>query len=176
MIFNDISLYIFLTIILVTALITDISSRKIPNMLTFPSMIIAIGYHSLLNGFNGFLFSIEGIGLGMAAFILIYMVGGMGAGDVKLMGAVGGFLGPEGIFAACIFTALFGGLYSLLVLAFNGCLIETMKRYGTILKTFFLTKKIVLVPSSLEVKKLKICYGIAIAFGTTLSILWENFI
>jgi prepilin peptidase CpaA len=139
-------------------------------------MIIAIVYHTSLYGLDGFLFSIEGIGLGMAVFILFYITGGMGAGDVKLMGAIGGLLGPNGVFAAFLFSAIIGGLYSLGALALNGHLIDSLRRYGITIKTFILTRRLVLIPSSEEVKKLRICYGVAIAIGTIFSVFWKNFI
>jgi prepilin peptidase CpaA len=164
MIFNDTTIIILITILLTIAVITDVRSRRIPNMLTFPAVIAAIAYHSWLSGFDGLLFSIEGIGVGLAVFIVFYLAGGMGAGDVKLMGAVGGFLGPKGVFIAFLCTALIGGIYAMAMLAFHG-----YKRYGSILKTFVLTRKIIYIPRSNEEKGFRLCYGVAIALGTLLS-------
>jgi prepilin peptidase CpaA len=170
MIFNDTNIIILITILLTVAVINDIRSRRIPNMLTFPAVIAAIAYHSWLSGFDGFLFSIEGIGVGMAVFIVFYLAGGMGAGDVKLMGAVGGFLGPKGVFIAFLCTAVVGGVYALSMLMFHGYIKDTLKRYGSILKTFLMTKKIIYIQSSNEEKGLRLCYGVAIAIGTWISI------
>ncbi len=174
MILNETNM--FLITIFLIAIINDIRFRKIPNLLTYPSMMIAIVYHTFINGFEGFLFSLEGLGLGIAVLTVFYLMGGMGAGDVKLMGAVGGFLGPKGVFTAFLFTALVGGVYALALLALRGYLKGTLKRYGLILKTFLLTKKIIYVSSSKEEKKLRLCYGVAIASGTLLSLFFEDLI
>jgi prepilin peptidase CpaA len=106
----------------------------------------------------------------MAVFIVFYLAGGMGAGDVKLMGAVGGFLGPKGVLIAFLCTAVVGGVYALSMLAFHGYLIKTIRRYGSVLKTFLLTKEILYIQGSNEEKGLRLCYGVAIAAGTWISI------
>ncbi len=167
---------IFLLVILAIAVIHDIRFKKIPNLLTYPCMFTAIIYHTYMNGLAGFLFSLEGIGLGMAVLMIFYLMGGMGAGDVKLMGAVGGILGPKGVFIAFLFTAIVGGIYSLILLAFHGDLIEKLKRYGMILKGFILTKNIINVSSSKKKTKLRLCYGVAIAIGTMISLFFRDLI
>lgn len=176
MIYTDINIFILLSSILIIAVVNDLRFQKIPNILTFPAMVVAIAYNSWFNGLEGFLFSVEGIGLGMAVFIAFHLFGGMGAGDVKLMGAVGGFLGPKGVFIAFLFTALTGGIYSLVILAFHGYLRGTARRYGTMLKTYLLTQKIVYTPASKEESKLRLCYAVAIALGTFITYFFESFI
>lgn len=170
----EISLIIFLIIVLIIATVKDIRFRRIPNWLTFPTMIVAIAYHTGMKGLEGFFFSIEGIGVGMAVLILPYLMGGMGAGDVKLMGAVGGLLGPKGAFVALICTALIGGIYAIISLAFYGELRKTIKRYWMVLLTFIFTKRFVYIQPSESVKKLKLCYGVAIALGSLSSLLVEG--
>ena len=94
----------------------------------------------------------------------------MGAGDVKLMGAVGGLLGPKGVFVAFIFTAIIGGIYALVILTLHGLLKETFKRYWMILKTFIFTQKFIYTLPSERGKKPRLYYGVAIALGTIISI------
>jgi prepilin peptidase CpaA len=165
---------IFLTIILVVATVKDIKFRKIPNWLTYPTMIVAIAYYTGMNGLEGLLFSLGGIAVGMAVLIPLYLMGGMGAGDVKLMGAVGGLLGPKGVLIALLCTALIGGIYAIISLAFYGELGKTIKRYWRILLTFILTKKFIYIQPHENIKKLKLCYGVAIALGTFSSIFVEG--
>ncbi len=57
--------------------------------------------------------STGGLFLGVAFLLPVYLIGGMGAGDVKLMGAVGSILGPQGVFIAFLYSAIAGGLYAL---------------------------------------------------------------
>jgi len=156
--------------------IRDIRFQKIPNWLTYPTMIVSIAYHSSFNGFRGLLFSIEGVCLGIALLILPYLFGGMGAGDVKLLGAVGGVLGPKGVFVAFLFTAIVGGIYALVLLAVNGYLKETINRYKTILMTFLLSKKFFYIPIPERKKSPRLCYGIAIAVGTLISLFGRSVI
>jgi prepilin peptidase CpaA len=176
MIITDTNILILLAGLLTIAVVNDLRFQKIPNILTFPAMALAIAYHSWFSGLEGFLFSIEGIGLGMAVLIAFHLFGGMGAGDVKLMGAVGGFLGPKGVFIAFLLTALTGGIYSLVILAFKGYLMGTLKRYGTMFKSYIVTRKIVYVSASKEESKLRLCYGVPIAMGTLLTFLLKSFI
>jgi prepilin peptidase CpaA len=163
-------LFLFLTIVLLIAVISDIRLHKIPNWLTYPAMMGAIIYHTSTRGIGGFLYSVEGVGAGFAVLIIFYLMGGMGAGDVKLMGAVGGLLGPKGVFTAFVFTAIMGGLYALALLTFHGHLKETAKRYGAILKTFMLTKELIYTAPAKFEKKPRLCYGVAIALGTLISV------
>jgi prepilin peptidase CpaA len=83
-----------LIMVLILALITDIRSHKIPNWLTYPTIFLAILLYFDVDGFRGLLFSTEGFGLGLVLLMPFHMLGLMGAGDVKLMGAVGAVLGP----------------------------------------------------------------------------------
>ncbi len=105
--------------VLIIAMITDIRSNRIPNWLTLPAIIIGLGINFISAGAGGLLFSIEGLLLGMGLFIVLYMLGGMGAGDVKLMGAVGAMLGPQMVLWAALYTAIAGGIYALAVIVFH---------------------------------------------------------
>ncbi len=54
---------LFLILILLIAMVSDIRSQKIPNRLTYPAMLVALIYHTVINGGDGLLFSAEGLGL-----------------------------------------------------------------------------------------------------------------
>jgi len=165
---------LFLLALLITAALYDIRFQKIPNLLTLPSILMAIFYYTFIKGFEGFLLSVGGVGLGISLMLVPYLMGGMGAGDAKLMGAVGGLLGPKGVFIAFLLTALIGGVYAMVVLAFYGSLRETCLRYWLIFKTFFLAGKIIYIPPSEQEKKPRLRYGVAIALGTIMSVIMKN--
>src|SRR5690349_15418627 len=99
-------LQLILASVLLVAGVTDLRSSKIPNWLTLSTMVAGLLGHSLLNGLPGLLFSAKGLGLGLAMFLLLYIIGGMGAGDVKLLAAVGSFIGAEGVLSAGITAML----------------------------------------------------------------------
>lgn len=160
---------IILLIILATAVATDLLYRKIPNALTISAAACGLLYHIYLNGLDGFLFSLEGLLLGLGLLLFFHVFGMMGAGDVKLMGAVGSILGPAAVFKAFLFTAIAGGIFALIVLAWHGQLFSFMKRIWLSLKLSLLTRGLTLAPNE-QKSPLILCYGIAIAIGTSLSI------
>lgn len=137
-------------------------------------MAAAAIYHSAINGLAGFLFSFEGIVVGIALLIVPYLMGGMGAGDAKLMGAVGGLLGPKGVFVAFLFTALVGGVYAFIVLVSHRFFKKTCSRHRLMLSNFFLTRKFAYIPPSYDENKTKLRYGVAIAIGTFLSVFLKD--
>ncbi|MGA1863859.1 MAG: prepilin peptidase [bacterium] len=174
--FTEIFPVVFLSIVLIIAAISDIRSHKIRNWLTFPAIGVGIIYHTYIKGFQGFLFSTKGVFLGFAFLLVFYLMQGTGAGDVKLMGAVGGLLGPLGVFKAFLFTALTGGIYAIVLLALHGGagllgIKDKLKRYGMMLRTFFSTSKIIYIPPENKVEKPVLCYGAVIALGTFISLL-----
>ena len=170
----DVFLIIFLSIILIAAAVNDLLFQKIPNLLTYPGMAVALVYHFMMNGLDGLLFSAGGLALGTAVFILPYLMGGMGAGDAKLMGTVGAILGARGVFIAFLFTAIIGGVYALIVVLikrqhFKGF----FTKQAATLKTFIFTKQFIPIQGDQNEKKPKLCYGIAIAIGTLFSVFLE---
>lgn len=170
----DILLIICLFSVLIVAAVSDLRFQKIPNYLTYPAMFIALAYHGVTNGLEGLLFSAGGLALGIAIFILPYLMGGMGAGDAKLMGAVGAMLGPRGVFIAFLFTAIVGGVYALIILLINRQYSkEFITRHATTVKTFVLTRCFIPIPGAEDEKKPRLCYGVAIALGTFLYMFLE---
>jgi len=167
---DEIAPRIFLILVLLIAMINDVRFRKIPNWLTLSAVILSMGYHTSTKGLSGFVFSAQGVGVGMAALAIPYLMGGTGAGDVKLMGGIGSLLGPKGAFIATIFIFLMGGIYAIVLLIVHRYFKEAMKRYWSILKTFLLTRKIVYLPPSENEEKPKLCYAVPIALGTFISL------
>ena len=158
-----------LCVILTIAAAIDLQYRRIPNALTLPAIICGLIYHSYLSGLDGFLFSSGGTLLGLGLLLLFYILGMMGAGDVKLMSAVGSILGPAGVFKAFLFTAIAGGIYAVIVLARDGQLIGFLRRMVMSLKLSIMTRVPTLLPNENK-KSPVLCYGIAIAIGTSLSL------
>jgi prepilin peptidase CpaA len=167
----DVTLMAYLGGILVIAAITDIRSQRIPNMLTFTTMGLSLLYHIQGSGLHGLFFSLSGLALGLAFFMLPYLMGGMGAGDVKLLGAVGAALGPKGVFAAALCTALVGGVYAaaLILIKYKDCK-GLVARYTTTFKIFASTGELFTIPADENETQPKLCYGVAIAIGSLCSV------
>ena len=157
----------FLFALLLLCAVTDIRVNKIYNVFTIPSTALAIGLHSLANGMEGFLFSTAGMAAGLGLLIIPYLMSGMGAGDVKLMGAVGSFLGTQATLGAFLFIALAGGIYSLALIlirrdVFKGFLSEKL----LVLSSMVMLRQYVPIQIESSEQKPRLKYGVAIALGT----------
>src|SRR3954451_14942461 len=101
----------------------DCKYRKIPNWLNLSGLILGFGLNTLFGGTSGFVSAGQGFLLALAIYLPLYLIKGMGAGDVKLMGAIGSLVGPSNWFQIFVATALFGGLAAAM-------LALTKKRFG----------------------------------------------
>ncbi len=102
-------------------------------------------------------------------------MGGMGAGDTKLVGAIGAIIGPKGVLIASLFIAVTGGVYALIVFLLNNQYLKSfITRSALTAKTFALTRHFIPIPTDETEKKPRLCYGVAIAIGT-LFYIFSNF-
>ncbi len=139
------------------AAVADVWSRRIPNWLTFGALVLGILLNTWLHGLEGALASLAGAALGVAVLLPFYAIGVMGAGDVKLMGALGALLGPQALVSVAVYTAIAGGLLSIVILAFNGRLLETMS--GLVIRRQLPARNGATAP-----------YALAIAAGVVMSV------
>ncbi|WP_461211313.1 A24 family peptidase [Desulfocurvus sp. DL9XJH121] len=167
--------HLVLFAILVAASVFDLRERRIPNRLTYPAMLLALAWNAALGGPTGLLNSFYGLGLGLGVMLIPYLMGVMGAGDVKLMAAAGAFLGPQGALAAFIFTSLAGGVYALVVLSLH---MTVFKRVASSIKDSMglmaVTGRWIYSPQDTEGALPKLAYGVAIAVGTTAAMIYSH--
>ena len=104
------------------ASITDVRTRRIPNVLTFGATIAALLFHVSTGGTSGLTTSVGGWMLGAALFFPVFALRGMGAGDVKLLAAVGAWLGPLPVVWVALVTTIAGGAIALVVSLVHGYL------------------------------------------------------
>jgi prepilin peptidase CpaA len=156
--------------ILLTAAITDLKRRRIPNRLTFAAMAAGLIAQAGHDGWLGAVSSLAGITLGLGLLLPVYAMGGMGAGDVKLLGAVGGFLGPGGVVTAFLVSAGVGGLYAFAVWLSHWGIRDGFRRLLSLLTTLCLTGRLRSALTSPDSQP-QLRYGVAIALGTMLSVL-----
>jgi prepilin peptidase CpaA len=119
-------------VVLVAALITTVTDLwrfKIYNVLTLPLLLSGLAYHFFVGGTGGLAASLLGAVFGFAVLLLFYVMGGMGAGDVKLMAAVGAWLGLPLIFYVFIASSLAAGLYSVILLVASHSVNETWTNF-----------------------------------------------
>ena len=100
----------------------DLKTRRIPNYLTFGGALAGLGFQLGFHGWGGLGLGLLGLALGFALLLLPYLMGGMGAGDVKALAAMGAWLGPRQTFWLFIYMALAGGVLALGILLWKGLL------------------------------------------------------
>jgi prepilin peptidase CpaA len=111
-------------------------------------MLLALAIHAWLGGTQEALFGLAGLATGLGLFLVLYVTAGIGAGDVKLMGAVGALVGPYGALISGGLAILVGGAYAVGVMVYR----SSLTRFGW----------------GQEVPSLPLRYGVAIAGGTLL--------
>jgi prepilin peptidase CpaA len=104
------------------AVACDVRSRRIPNLLTFGAAGVALLYGALAGGGSGLLQASIGWLLGALLFFPLFALGGMGAGDVKLLAALGAWLGPVDAVYLALFASMAGGVVGVAVALYHGYL------------------------------------------------------
>ena len=106
--------------VIIVATITDVRTLKVHNLLTLPLLACGLIYHWMSGGLDGLTMAFAGAAWGFALLLVPYMLGGMGAGDVKLIAAIGAWLGT-GPLTAVLAVGLFAtAIYSLAMLFMQG--------------------------------------------------------
>jgi prepilin peptidase CpaA len=154
-----------LLVVVAVAAYTDVRSGRIFNKLTYGAAGAGLMLNTLAYGLAGAVASAEGWLLGAAVFIAFFLLGAMGAGDVKLMAAVGAIMGPLFLVNAFLFTGLAGGVIAMIV-------VLRRRRVGYMLASMSLQLQSVLVfkqlpqPEDPRTSSLGFPYGVAIAIGS----------
>jgi prepilin peptidase CpaA len=115
----------------------DWRTRKIPNWLTVSGVVTGIGVRTVLLGRQGALSSIEGMGLALAVLLPLVLLRGLGAGDWKLMGAVGALLGPRALLVVLFVSVLVSGVMAVLTIMQAGRVLTTLRNIVELVKGFF---------------------------------------
>jgi prepilin peptidase CpaA len=160
---NEVALGLTLSI----AAYTDWREHRIYNKLLGPAFLFAIIFHAASGGIAGIKLSLLGTLLGFSLLLIPYFLGGMGAGDVKLLAVIGAFGGADFVFTSFLYGAVIGGIIS-------GALLVRRKALGVTLKRLLLIFPLLAEPQFLkedmrEARQEKFPYGIAIVLGTLLA-------
>ena len=148
----------------------DLKSRRIPNLLTGPAFLAGVLLHLALDGWRGGLSALGAGALCGALFVILYVAGGMGAGDVKLMAAAGSLAGLPNVASLLLLTALSGGVMALALALMRGRLLQTLRNVATLTAHH---RQAGLQPHpELNVENaamLRLPYGVAIAAGCSMT-------
>ncbi len=153
------------------AAVFDLRSRRIPNLLTGPAMLLGLALHFCSGGWRDFVTSLGALLLCGLVFLVFHLAGGMGAGDVKLIAALGCLLGLSHAASLLILTALAGGVLALGYTLYRGRFRQT---FGNVLTLAAHHTEQGLTPHpDLNVQNaatLRLPYGLAIAAGCILTL------
>lgn len=175
-----------LMVLLLLAMREDVRSHRIPNKLVLVGVVLGLGLNGLLPGglgFNsevpggiGWLSALKGLALGIAVLLPIYLLRAMGAGDVKLMGMVGAFLGAGDLIGAVIATFIAGGVMALVVALWSRQLMNMLQNIKLMLFGGLLKMNAGQLPTmnDLPVSVAKLPYAVAITVGTLGYLMWQR--
>jgi prepilin peptidase CpaA len=157
------------TVTLIVAALIDGYKLKVPNWLTFPMIISGWVFSTISFGWEGLAWSLVGTVVGLALLLPLYAVGGMGAGDVKLLAGVGAWVGGTiTLYAFCV-SAIVGGVIAVAMVVFGR---SWRKHYYQMLSIWneMLTirdpEKLSEIAAERKSSMLLLPYGIPIAIGT----------
>ena len=148
---------IFLVLVVSIGSVYDIKTRKIPNWLNFGTVLIVILFGLISFKMDIVLNALIGFFVGILLLLIPYLTGTMGAGDVKLLGALGAIVGFKNIILIFLYTAVSGGVVGIIWLMFNPERLKFLITTGQVLPAID--------------KKQKLPYGTVIFLGTFIYII-----
>jgi prepilin peptidase CpaA len=155
--------------VLVEAAIIDGRTLRVPNWLTFHFLIAGLCFAFLKGGTAMLLTSLAGAGLGLCTLLPLYAIGGMGAGDVKLMAGLGAWIGPRLVLWAFVATTFTGALMAIAMVIYSGAIFRHLAMFHTIGAEILTLRNPVLLAQRSAARKpsmMLLPYAIPIAVGS----------
>jgi len=162
---------VVLLVILIICSMTDLIYRKIYNAVLLPALLFALIYNAYNGGWAGLVQSVLGLIVGILILIFPFAKGGMGAGDVKLLGVIGALKGVTFVLYSAIGMGLAGGLIALGIWSYKFGVVDTIV---SILRAIWVMIRsgFTLFPFRLHDEKIMLPYGLAIALGSAGTLWW----
>ena len=162
-----------IAIVGMAACVWDLRTQRIPNGLTLSAAVAALVFQAATAGWAGVGFSMSGWLAGTLVFFPFFVVRGMGAGDVKLLAAVGAWLGPTQVAIAALATSIAGGVIAIVVALGYGYLRQALSNVYLLLMHWRVVGVRPLEQVTLRgTKGPRLAYAIPIAIGTVVT-LWR---
>ncbi len=163
------------SVTLVVAAVIDGTKLKVPNWLTFPMIVGGWLYSGIGFGWEGLGWSLMGTGVGLALLLPAYAIGGMGAGDVKLLAGVGAWVWGTTTFFAFSVSAVVGGLIALGMIAARRNWTHHVRQFlaiGTEMLVIRDPSQLAEIAAERKSRMLLLPYGIPIAIGSIAYFAW----
>ncbi|GAA0702169.1 A24 family peptidase [Marinobacterium maritimum] len=152
---------LLLLLALMLAVLMDWRRHRIPNWLTFGLMVTGLLLHYFFLPSPEWFAGLKGAGVGLAILLPFYLTGGMGAGDVKLMAAIGALIGPQAVLAAACFALVIGGCVAFYMILRSGELASLYRRYMVMI-----TARTMVPAEAGSVARRRFPFSLSIAVGT----------
>jgi prepilin peptidase CpaA len=120
--------------------IYDWKYRRVPNWLCLTGLIAGFSSHCYMEGMAGLFIAAKGFGLAALIYFVLYLLRGMGAGDVKLMAALGSIAGPMNWFLLFLATSILGGVVAVCLSVAHGRFYLTLLNVGQLVKELALLR------------------------------------
>ncbi|WP_437202335.1 A24 family peptidase [Planctomicrobium sp. SH664] len=159
----------FVCAVLIVAAYIDGKELRVPNWITFPMVLSGLVYSTWVGGWEGLGAGLLGMVVGLATLLPLYSVGGMGAGDVKLMAGIGAWLGATVTWYAFLWTVVIGAVMAIIMVLARR---SWDKHYGNFLMIWMeLTsikdpRKLSEIAAERKPRMLLLPYGIPICIGS----------
>lgn len=163
--------WVLLGLLLVVATITDLRERRIPNLLTLAGCIAGLAVGAAVAGIDGFFDSGRGLLLAFALTLPFWLFGWVGAGDVKLVSAVGAFVGGGLVVKTLLAIGVAGGLLAVGALLWRGLLAKTGERMAATFSLSLTARRWIHVEPGAQESDVRLPYAIAISAGTFAAVL-----
>ena len=147
---------------------TDFRSRRIPNWLTLSGLLAGMAANTVFGGWTGLKASLLGAGLGLVLLLPFVLVRSLGAGDWKLAGALGAFVGPGILMDLLLFSILVAGVMAVILIIYKKRVRQTLRNIGHILISLVTFRLPGTQVSLDDPNSLKVPYGVALAFTVLL--------
>ncbi len=160
------------TLTLIVAAVIDGLQLKVPNWITFPMIISGWGYSLLLSpyaGWEGLMYSVLGTVVGLALLLPAYAIGGMGAGDVKLLAGVGAWVWSTTTLYAFAVSTIVGAIIAILMVLFRRKWGKHQAQFWMICTEILTVKDpetLATIAAERKPSMMLLPYGIPIAIGT----------
>ena len=174
----------FVTVTLIVAAVIDGFELKVPNWITFPMIISGWIYsaafanaHLGLTWYEGIGWSLAGTAVGLLTLLPLYSIGGMGAGDVKLMAGIGAWVHVTHTLWAFAISGVIGAILAVLMVVYKGAWGKHQSQFWMILQEIFTIRdpdQLSEIAANRKPSMFLLPYGIPIAMGTIAYFAWQN--
>jgi prepilin peptidase CpaA len=174
-----------MSIVLLATLIaaaTDLRAFKVHNLLTVPLLITGFVYHAASGGPPALANSLLGAAFSFCILFMFYLLGGMGGGDVKLMMAVGAWLGLPLTFFVFVVSSVAGGIYALVLIYASGNVRDTWinlkiiwHRVAAMARYFVAEDRLEAEVNRVDRRRRLIPFAAMVALGVATVLIWSWF-